>query len=78
VHGASVNQRVSKDPDGLLPSADQQVPTMAYNPNADNTLVAWQDHGHYSEVEVGYWGIWGRIWAPVERVMLPLILKSWP
>lgn len=51
---------------------------MAYNPNADNALVAWHDHGHDSEVEVGYWGIWGRIWAPVERVMLPLILKSWP
>jgi len=73
VRGAGVNQRVSKDPDWLPPSADQQEPAIAYNWTADNALVAWQDYGHYSN-----WGIWGRIWAPVERVWLPLIFKSWP
>jgi len=51
---------------------------MAYNPTGGNVLVGWQDHGHYSEGEAGHWGIWGRIWAPVERVLLPLVLKSWP
>ena len=49
---------------------------MAYNPNADNVLVAWQDHGHYDETEVDYWGIWGRIWAPAWKVYLPLTLKE--
>ena len=76
--GASVNQRVSRDPDWLPPSGDQEGLVMAYNPTAGNALVAWHDHGHYSEEEAGHWGIWGRIWAPVGRVWLPLILKSWP
>ncbi len=73
VRGQSINQRVSKDPDWLPPSTNQQEPAIVYNWTADKALVAWQDYGHYSN-----WGIWGRIWAPVERVWLPLILKSCP
>ncbi len=60
------------------PSMNQAYPAMAYNYNAGNALVAWQDHGHYSETDAGYWGVWGRIWAPRLPIALPLVLKSWP
>ena len=74
--GAGINQRVSKDPDSLPPSGDQQDPALAYNWRADNVLVAWHDHGHYDETEVGYWGVWGRIWAPNWQTHLPVVLKA--
>jgi hypothetical protein len=76
VFGANSNLRVSKDPDSLPPSGDQQAPAMAYNWSAGNVLVAWHDHGHYDEGDVDYWGVWGRIWAPTWPVHLPLGLKA--
>ena len=78
VVGAGVNERVSEDPYYMAtPSAEQASPAMAYNPSAGNALVAWHDHGHYSEVDAGYWGIWGRMWAPAWRQYLPVVLKSY-
>jgi hypothetical protein len=67
---------VSKDPDWLPPSEDQVAPAIAYNTTAGNALVAWQDHGHHDNS--GYWGIWGRIWAPRPPIFLPLVMRSWP
>jgi hypothetical protein len=74
--GASANERVSRDPAGLPPSTDQEYPAIAYNPDAGNALVVWHDSGHYTDR--GEWGIWGRIWVPVDRVFLPLVPKGVP
>ena len=51
------------------------MPAMAYNTNADHALVVWQDSGHYAPDTDE--GTWGRFWVPVERVMLPLVMRGW-
>ena len=67
---------MSKDPDGYPPSEDQDYPAIAYNADAGHALVVWQDSGHYNPPDTDE-GIWGRFWVPIERVMLPLVMRSW-
>jgi hypothetical protein len=70
---ASTNQRVSLDPPSLPPSPYQELPAIAYQPSTGHALVVWQDGRHFADR--GDYGIWGRIWMPVDRVFLPLLRK---
>jgi hypothetical protein len=73
---AGINQRVSQDPPLLPLSGDQDYPAIAYHPSSGHALVVWQDNRY--NPDRAYWGIWGRIWMPVERVFLPLVLRASP
>jgi hypothetical protein len=42
----------------------------------ENALVVWQDNRYAPDR--GYWGIWGRIWVPVDRIFLPLVMRGTP
>ena len=85
VPSEGVDQRVSKDPPSLAPSLLQERPAMAYNTTTPITatgqaLVAWGDHGHYDPSEAGYWGVWGRIWAPLHlrrAAFVPLVMRNY-
>ncbi len=54
----------------------ERVLAVAYNPGTGHALVAWHDDRY--EAERGPWGIWGRLWVAVDRVYLPLVLRSAP
>ena len=74
VHNPSADLRVSQDPGSYPPSQDQTHPAIAYSPAAGHALVVWQDTGHYApDTDTG---IWGRLWTPTRRVLLPLILRA--
>jgi hypothetical protein len=58
------------------PGYDQDRPAIAYNPGTGHALVAWHDDRY--ELDRGLWGIWGRLWMPVDRLYLPLVLRVAP
>ena len=74
VHGVTCDQRISVDPPAYPPSINQTFPAIAYDPSAAHALVVWSDQGHYDpDIDPG---IWGRLWVPLERVWLPLVLQA--
>jgi hypothetical protein len=74
VHHPGADERVSRDPQGYPPSQDQFAPAIAYSPHAGHALVVWQDTGHHDPDTDD--GIWGRLWVPTERVLLPLVIRT--
>jgi hypothetical protein len=77
VHKPSRDHRVSLDPSGYPPSQYQNDIGIAYGTTTGYALVVWQDYGHYAPLDTDR-GIWGRLWVPFERTLLPLAFQDWP